>query len=123
MALVFPPLRRQEAARLSIYYFHNFPLLFLPVNLIAIPLATVILYGALALLLLGSFGIEFEWIFLLVEWLGGALILLATWTSDIWFSSAEGLSLSTLEVIVLYAFLLAFFHFARHPTKETLLQG
>jgi competence protein ComEC len=95
---------------LSIYYFHNFPLLFLPANLIAIPLATVILYGALVLLLLGSFGIEFEWIFLLVEWLGGALILLATWTSDIWFSSAEGLSLSTFEVIVLYTFLLAFFH-------------
>gem|GEM_PF-3292000 len=103
---------------LSIYYFHNFPLLFLPVNLIAIPLATVILYGALALLLLGSFGIEFEWIFLLVEWLGGALILLATWTSDIWFSSAEGLSLSTLEVIVLYAFLLAFFHLLGTQRKK-----
>ncbi len=37
----------------SLYYFHQFPLYFLPANMIAVPLSTVILYGEIVLLIIG----------------------------------------------------------------------
>jgi competence protein ComEC len=37
----------------SLYYFHQFPLYFLPANMIAVPLSTVVLYGEIVLLIFG----------------------------------------------------------------------
>ncbi|WP_186774148.1 ComEC/Rec2 family competence protein [Chitinophaga pinensis] len=37
----------------SLYYFHQFPLYFLPANMIAVPLSTVVLYGEIVLLITG----------------------------------------------------------------------
>jgi len=37
----------------SLYYFHQFPLYFLPANMIAVPLSTVVLYGEIVLLIAG----------------------------------------------------------------------
>ncbi|WP_187294741.1 ComEC/Rec2 family competence protein [Chitinophaga pinensis] len=37
----------------SLYYFHQFPLYFLPANMMAVPLSTVVLYGELLLLIVG----------------------------------------------------------------------
>ena len=37
----------------SLYYFYQFPLYFLPANIIAVPLSTVVLYGEIVLLIVG----------------------------------------------------------------------
>jgi competence protein ComEC len=36
-----------------LYYFHQFPMYFLPANMLAVPLSTVVLYGEIVLLVLG----------------------------------------------------------------------
>ncbi|MEI3801589.1 MULTISPECIES: ComEC/Rec2 family competence protein [unclassified Chitinophaga] len=50
----------------SLFYFYQFPNYFLPANLIAVPLSTVIIYGEVMLLLLAPFGTP-------AVWLGSAL--------------------------------------------------
>ncbi len=95
---------------LSIYYFHSFPSLFLLANLIAIPLATLLLYGALVILLLGSFGLHLDWVFQVEEALAMGLFHFSNWISGISFSCVEGLYLLKFEVVALYLFLFAFFH-------------
>ncbi|MGF6926891.1 competence protein ComEC [Chitinophaga sp. W2I13] len=50
----------------SLFYFHQFPNYFLPANLIAVPLSTVIIYGEVILLFLAPFGTP-------AVWLGSAL--------------------------------------------------
>lgn len=37
-----------------LYYFHQFPVFFLPANMLAVPLSTIVLYGEIVLLLLGG---------------------------------------------------------------------
>ncbi|SFE72621.1 competence protein ComEC [Chitinophaga sp. CF118] len=52
-----------------LYYFHQFPLYFLPANLLAVPLSTIILYGEILLLMLGKFNIPAHYMGTCLQWL------------------------------------------------------
>jgi competence protein ComEC len=47
---------------LACYYFNMFPVYFLVTNLIVVPLAAVVTYFAVALLVVGAAGLTFEWL-------------------------------------------------------------
>lgn len=61
---------------ICIYYFHQFPLLFLIANLIAVPLSSVILYFEIGLL-------TFSWVLIVATLLGTATSWLVIWMNKI----------------------------------------
>ncbi len=91
-----------------IYYFHQFPNLFLVSNIIAVPLAMLILYSAIAL-------ISFSWIPFLGVWLGklvGGLtwVLNKTilWINSLSFSVWDQLPANILSTWLLYLIVTGF---------------
>jgi competence protein ComEC len=93
-----------------IFYFHQFPLLFLLSNMIAIPLSTAALWGCLAIIFLSyvprlaALAGKLTWC---IIWLLNHFILSI---SAIPFSLWSGLFISITGVIILYFILIAFAH-------------
>jgi len=91
-----------------IYYFHQFPNLFLITNVIAVPLSTIILYAAIALT-------AFSWIPYAGDWLG-KLVGAVTWVMNkfiIWvnefsFAVWDRIPATVLSTWILYALVLGF---------------
>ncbi|SEW06853.1 ComEC/Rec2 family competence protein [Chitinophaga arvensicola] len=86
----------------SLFYFHQFPNYFLPANLIAVPLSTVIIYGEVILLLVAPLGLP-------AVWLGRGLKYLICWmnTAVAWLGDLPGAMIrdihcSLLQTILLY---------------------
>jgi competence protein ComEC len=85
-----------------VYYFHQFPLLFLLSNMIAIPLSTVALWGCIALVsfssipLVASFLGKIVWVFI---WLMNHAVLMI---NKIPFALWDQLSISITGVFLLY---------------------
>jgi competence protein ComEC len=103
---------------LSVYYFHQFPVYFLVLSPVVLALASLLLYGGMAFVLLGT------WSTAAAEWLGQALRRLAwllnevvlrteQWPAAIW----TPLSLTLLEVMALYALLISGIVWIRRPRK------
>lgn len=73
---------------LCLYYFHQFPVFFLPANMIVVPLSTIVLYGEILLIIVGgvpvlahgtglALQLLMQWMNRAVSWIGhlpGALI-------------------------------------------------
>jgi len=98
---------------ISIYYFHSFPLLFLPYNLVIIPLATIALYaGVLGLIL--SFWPIVSWLpFTLSDYTLRAMNALVLQSSSIGYGKLNYISISSLEVIICYLGIFSFFFAAK----------
>jgi len=93
-----------------IYYFHQFPLLFLLSNMIAIPLSTAILWGCIAIVAISPIGLAALYLGKLVglsAWLLNHFILLI---DCIPFSLWEGLSISIVATILLYLIFISFLY-------------
>ncbi|MEO9003326.1 MAG: ComEC/Rec2 family competence protein [Ginsengibacter sp.] len=103
-----------------IYYFHQFPLLFLLSNVIAIPLSTIILAGCIALIMVSP--IAFVAVYL------GKVILAFIWLlnfsiisiNSIPFSLWAELSISKTDTFILYLFVVAFLYWLIHKSKAAL---
>lgn len=87
------------------YYFHQFPTLFLFTNILLVPLSTIILYVEILL-------VAFAWIPVTGEWLGKiiwALVWLMNkiilWFNGFTFSVWDGISVSASATILLYVFI------------------
>lgn len=106
---------------ISIWYFHQFPLYFLPANLLAVPLATAMLYLLLALLLLDSFGVPAYWLCSILDVMGHGLIRISEIISEWPSACIGGLSISAIQVIALYAMLFVFFQFLRHQRWRDII--
>ena len=90
---------------LSIYYFHEFPLLFLPASLIAVPLTFVIIATALLSLVLSFLIYEFIWLSDILNWLITTFIGLLELLSNIEGTVLTNLSPSSLELVLYYSIL------------------
>lgn len=90
------------SAPLSVYYFHQFPLLFLLANVIAIPLATLLLYTTLLFLVGQATGLTPSWFIWLIELEGELLLRWSHWVASFSWASADGLWLTAWEVIAFY---------------------
>lgn len=92
-------------APLVIYYFARFPILFLLANLIVAPLAFLIIYGAVLVLILSPFGIVHIWV---VKGLSGLLWTLnhsMQWVEHLPFARSGDVHFSVIQVCLLYLLL------------------
>lgn len=90
------------------YYFHQLPFLFLVANIIAIPLATVALWGCIALIALSP--LDFITVYLgkvltAILWLMNHSVLLI---NKVPFALWENVSLSVFDTILLYIIFISF---------------
>jgi competence protein ComEC len=95
---------------ICIYYFHQFPLLFLLSNMIAIPLSTMILWGCIAIVIASpiSFAaLYFGKIVWILSWFLNHFILLM---NSIPFSVWKGLSISATGTIFMYVIFISFLY-------------
>lgn len=89
-------------APLVAFYFHRFSSYFLLTNFLVIPAATLILYGAVIMLLLAPLpslqGLVATALFRLVSWLNSGVSFIASWPG----ASVEGLQLGVVQVFLCY---------------------
>lgn len=64
---------------ISAYYFHRFPLMFLPVNLVVLPLLPVFMAVSIAHILLVAIGLDFSWLSQVISSVHGAFISFVSW--------------------------------------------
>jgi hypothetical protein len=86
---------------LAYFYFNQYPLLFLPANLIAVPLATLLMYLLLIQVALFSVGLDFGLLSLVINYLGLALLKSAALIGELEWSSWRGPSISVLETALI----------------------
>lgn len=94
---------------LASYYFNMFPVYFLVTNLIVVPLAAVIIYFAVFLLLAGAAGLTAEWLAWPLKWslrfMQGSVEMIQSWPGAV----IEQIVLSTGQVVLIYIAILALF--------------
>lgn len=93
---------------ICLYYFHQMPLLFLVANLIAIPLATLTLWGCLSMVFISPFHLAALWMGKLVYGIIWVLNHSVLFINNLPFSLWDGISISVTETISLYL-VIAFF--------------
>ncbi len=105
---------------ICIYYFHQFPNLFLVTNIIAVPLSGIILYAEIFL-------VAFSWIPFVAEYLGkltGALVWLMNkiilWVNSFSFAVWDKIPATVLSTWLLYAVVIALSAWLIHKNKKLL---
>ena len=87
---------------LTSYYFGFFPLYFLVTNLIVVPLAAIVVYLALLVLLAGIFHLPFIWIGLPLKWalflMHRSVAFIQSWPGAV----LQPINISVLQAILLY---------------------
>ncbi len=86
---------------ISTYFFGQLPLLFLPANLIAVPLGTLLLYLVLINALVHMTGLTAHWLIFILDTVGSLLITIAESISNMPFAAVDGLAISWHEAVVL----------------------
>jgi competence protein ComEC len=88
---------------LGMYYFHQFPNYFLLSNLFVIPLATFIINGGILLFMISSI----SWISTFIAWTVNKLLIFlnlsVAWVEALPHSLSLGISISTLETLLIYS--------------------
>ena len=103
-----------------IYYFHQFPVLFLITNIIAIPLSIIILFTEIFLLTLHAIpyaGIYLGKIILVLIELMNKFIL---WINSLPFAQVENVSISIFSTWLLYAIVIGFSAWLINKNKRAL---
>ena len=86
-----------------IYYFHQFPNLFLLTNVIAVPLSTIILFAEIALVALAWVPFAGEYIGKLTGWLVWLMNKIILWINDFSFAVWDKIPATVLSTWLLYA--------------------
>ena len=106
---------------ISIFYFNIFPNYFLFTNLLAIPLATVILYISILLIILSSISFIGAAISFILKFLVSALILFTEFITDLPFSTNRNIYFSQEKVFLLYIIIILFVIFFYSKNGKTLV--
>jgi len=91
-----------------IYYFHQFPNLFLISNIIAVPLATIILYSAILLLAFSWLPFVGPLLGKLVGWLTWILNKSILWINDLSFAVWDRMPATVFSTLLLYGTVILF---------------
>lgn len=89
-------------APLVAYYFHSLPCWFVISNLIAIPLTTILLYGALTVVVVWPLPLIQLWVVKAVGFIAWVLNVTLGYISQLPLAAVEGINLSVLQVIICY---------------------
>jgi competence protein ComEC len=94
---------------LASYYFNMFPVYFLITNLIVVPLAAVVTYFAVALLVVGAAGLTFTWLAwpltLSLRFMIGSVEFIQSWPGAV----IEYIVFSPVQVVSIYTAIIALF--------------
>jgi competence protein ComEC len=93
---------------LSLYHFHQFPLLFLLANIIAVPLSGLLVYLLLALCAIAPFPFLAHWLGLAIAWLLRMLNAFIRAIDAIPGGNWNGITLTIFQVALLYGLMAAF---------------
>ena len=108
---------------ICLYYFHQFPLLFLPANVIAVPLSGIILYAEIALLALSALPYIASFVGLITDrllWLMNKAII---WIDQFSFSVWDNIPATLLSTGLLYAIILTFSASLLNKSKRWFFWG
>jgi competence protein ComEC len=108
---------------ITIFYFHQFPTLFLITNLILIPISTLVMYGGILILVLSKITIVAN----VLVWLTGLLIKLmnasALFFDGIPFCVIDNIHLSIINLLLLYVLLFLVFISIEHKSYKLLMSS
>ncbi len=106
---------------LCLYYFHQFPLWFLPANLLAIPLSTLILYGEIVWLCISSFPVLAHYGSLVLQSLLQFFLYTTHWIaarpSAVW----EQIQCTLFQAFLLYLLIVFLFLTLKYKVAKGLL--
>lgn len=89
----------------TLYYFHQFPVLFLLTNLVVIPLSNLVLFAGTALFILGSIPYLNTAAGFVFKWLLFGLDKFIFWINSLPFALINSISFGVLEMVLLCALL------------------
>lgn len=90
-----------------LYYFHQFPNLFLLANIIAVPLSTILLYGEILLMCFAGVPLIAGWLGKLLEWGIAAMNTLIQWIDRIPGAVTDGINVDLVQTFCLYGITIA----------------
>ncbi len=106
---------------ISIYYFHQFPLLFMVTNLVAVPLSSIILLGEIVLCSISIIPFIAIPVGLVVQWLIKALNYFIEEINKIPFSVFSSLYITLAQAFVLYLVIAALGFWLMQKNKKALI--
>jgi competence protein ComEC len=105
---------------ISVYYFHQFPVLFLLSNLVAVPLSSLILIGEIALCALafipGFASLCGQLLTYLIQWLNNYVERLDAVSFAVW----KNLSITPLQTALLYVFIIGIMLWLLHQQTKAI---
>jgi competence protein ComEC len=105
---------------ICIYYFHQFPNLFLLTNIIAVPLSSIILYVEIALVALSWIPFIGQWLGKLTQWLVWLMNKIILVVNDFSFAVWDKLPANILTTLFLYVVVIAFSSWLIKKNKKYL---
>lgn len=90
-----------------IYYFHQFPVLFLITNLIAVPLSTIILYAEIFLIAISWIPFVGSYAGKLVQWLVWVMNKFIIWVNELPFAVWDNIPSTIVSTCLLYLLIIA----------------
>jgi len=106
---------------ICIYYFHQFPNLFLLTNMLAVPLSTIILFGEILLLILSWIPLLANGLGMLLGWLVRIMNNAILYFDALPFSVWEPIYASVFSTWVLYALLIAICSYSIQKKRKVLI--
>lgn len=106
---------------ICIFYFHQFPILFLLSNIVAVPLSTVILIGEIILITVAKIAFIAKYLGIVVTWLIFFMNYLITWINSLPYSVYDGISFTILTTILIYVALFCFVDWLKNKTSKGLI--
>ena len=105
---------------LSLFYFHQFPNLFFITNIIVIPLASIILYLASILLAISWFAVIAKIFAFILKYTVATLNFSTNFIENIPYSTTTGIYITSLQMFLMYIFILSFSVFLLYNKKRVL---
>jgi competence protein ComEC len=103
---------------ICLYHFHQFPVLFLPANLIAVPMSTLILYGLIILLAISGMAFLVNIWGLVMDKLIETLNNWVNWLHHFSFASIDGIYILPQEAVCLYGLTTAIYLLIKGNIKK-----
>ena len=96
----------------SLYFFHNFPVLFLPANLFIVPLSSLIIFGGIAFLIISPIAVLAKWLSVLLSLGLDLMVSFANALAEIKWSVIKGINTDPLDVALIYLIIAGLFGIA-----------
>jgi len=106
---------------ICIYYFQQFPVLFLITNIVAIPIATLILLSELLLLSFSWISFVGYWVGKLTAYLVGFMDHFILWINGLPFAVINNIAISLFTTGILYGIIISFSSWRIHKRKAMFL--